>query len=166
MEILLATAISVMVFTALGALLTRSCTLWMDAMANWKLAQHARVARARLLDGGFGPGTGWMSASNVTKAVVSGEAYVQYNLLETNGTFRSYGWASSSADKDIRLWNGGSLWTLGQSVAATNYTHNVGVELFVPSLTNNTVSATYQMRLSAMGKTFTQPCTVSVYLIN
>jgi prepilin-type N-terminal cleavage/methylation domain-containing protein len=166
-EILLTTVISVIVFGALGALLTRSFTLWMDSMANWKLAQHARVSRARLLDGAFGPGTGWMSASNVSKVVVSGgESYVQYYPLGTGGTFRVYGWGGSSAVKDLRLWNGGSLWALGQNAAATNYTGDVKVDLFVPNIANNIISATYQLRLSAMGKTFIQPCTVQVYVNN
>lgn len=165
-EILMATAISVMVFVAMGALLTRSFALWMDSMANWKLAQHARVSRARLLDGGFGPGTGWLSSSNVSKAIASGETYVQYYPLGVSGAFYAYGWNSSADGKDLRLRNGGSLWVLGQNVADTNYNNDVGVELFVPFVTNSAVIATYQLRLSVMGKTVVQPCTVQAYLIN
>ncbi|NOU36745.1 MAG: type II secretion system protein [Kiritimatiellaceae bacterium] len=166
-EVLLATAISVMVFAAMGALLTRSFTLWMNAMANWKLAQHARVARARLLDGGFGSGTGWLSSTNVIVASASGEAYVQYYPLKSSGAFYSYGWTNSAAGKDIRLRSGSSVWAVGQNVAATNYVGDVDVEMFrLTAVTNQIITATYQLRLSVMGKTFTQPCTVKAYLIN
>lgn len=176
-EIMLATAISVIVFVSMGALLTRSFSLWMDAMANWKLAQHARVARARLLDGGFYfpvagitnlvVKTGWLSSTGVTTAAASGEAYVQYYPLgTTGGAHRAYGWTNAVAGKDLRLRNGGSTWLLGQSVAATNYAADVRVDMFKPFVTNIMVTATYRLNLSAMGKTFTQPCTVQAYLIN
>lgn len=174
-EILLAAVISVAIFVTMGALLTRSFTLWMDAMANWKLAQHARVLRSRLLDGAFyfpaGSNivikSGWMSSTGVTVAAASGEAYVQYYPLgTTGGAFRAYGWTNAVAGKNIRLRDTGSTWALGQSVASTNYATDVKVDLFRPQVTNITVIATYRLSLSAMGKTFTQPCVVQAYLIN
>ncbi len=174
-EIMLAAVISVMVFVTMGMLLTRSFTLWMDAMANWKLAQHARVARSRLLDGGFyfaaGSNivvkTGWLSSTGVTKAVSSGEAYVQYYPLgATGGAFRAYGWTNSIAGKDLRLQSGSSVWALGQSVAATNYATDVKVDMFQPLVTNIMVTATFRLSLFTMGKTNTQLCTVQAYLIN
>ena len=171
-EIMLATVISVMVFVAMGALLTRSFTLWMDAMANWKLAQHARVSRTRLLDGGFGPGTGLLASYAANAAVVTGaEAYIQYYPLAAGGAFRAYGWASSADGKDLRLRSAASAWLLGQNVAGTNYAMNVQanvhVELFKPKpVTNKMLEVTYQLRTSLMGKTNTQPCTVRAFLSN
>ena len=175
-EIMLAAAISVMVFVAIGALLSRSFGLWMDAMANWKLAQHARVARSRLLDGAFyfsaGSNivvkTGWLSSTNVTTAVASGEAYVQYYPLNaTGGAFRAYGWTNAATGKDIRLQSGSSTWILGQNVAASNYATDVHADLFnLSSVTNSMVTATFRLSLTSMGRTFTQPCTVNAYLIN
>jgi len=176
-EVMLAAVISVLVFVAMGALLTRSFTLWMDAMANWKLAQHARVVRSRLLDGAFYVSQagntnivvrcGWMSSTGMTVAVASGEAYVQYYPLGvTGGAFRAYGSTNSVADKDLRLRSSSSTWVLGQTVAATNYATDVHVDLFKPTVTNIMATATFRLSLSTMGKTFTQPCTVQTYLIN
>jgi len=174
-EIMMATVISIMVFVAMGALLTRSFSLWMDAMGNWKLAQHARVARSRMLDGAFyfsaGSNivvkTGWLSSTNVTKATASGEAYVQYYPLRaTGGAFRVYGWTNAAAGKNLRLQSGSSAWVLGQNVAATNYGTDIQVDLFDPVVTNNMAAATFRLSFSAMGKTYTQPCTVNAFLIN
>jgi Tfp pilus assembly major pilin PilA len=174
-EIMLATVISIMVFVAMGALLTRSFSLWMDAMGNWKLAQHARIARSRMMDGAFyfsaGSNivvkTGWLSSTNVTRAVASGEAYVQYYPLKaTGGAFRVYGWTNAAAGKNLRMQSGSSAWVLGQNVAATNYATDVRVDLFNPVITNGGVLATFRLSFSAMGRTYTQPCTVNAFLIN
>ncbi len=165
-EVLLATVISVMVFFAMGTVLNRSFKLWMDAMANWTLAQHAQVARLRLLTGGFGPGTGLLSSSNVTAGVSGMENYVQYYPLGTNGAFCCYGWISVAAGKNIRLKSGSSEWALGQNVAASNYVSNVGVYSFVSSVSGTIVQVTYRMSLSRMGKEFSQPCTVKAFLVN
>ena len=168
-EIMLATVISVMVFAAMGALLTRSFTLWMDAMANWKLAQHARVARTRLLDGAFGSGSGILSSciSNMTTNAASGESYIQYYPLGAGGAFRAYGWATAAAGKNLRMRSAASAWLLGQNVADINYTSDVSVALFQPSVpTNKIVVINYQLQLNLMGKTFTKPCTVTAYLNN
>jgi len=170
-ELLLATMISVMVFAAMGVLLTRSFTLWMDGTARWRLAQHARVTRSRLLDGGFnvtnrgGAFTGWLSSSGVTFGVSSGEAYVDYCPIQTAGTFRAYGWTNDAAGKNLRLQRD-SVWTLGQNVAASDYAASVTVDRFSPRITNGAVVATYRLRLEAMGRTFEQPCTVRAFIVN
>jgi hypothetical protein len=143
----------------------------MDGAARWRLAQHARVTRARLLDGGFNASasgsafTGWLSSSGVTFGNSSGEAYVEYYPIRSSGVFRAYGWTNTAAGRNIRL-QGGSAWALGQTVAATNYASSVQVDMFRPYMTNGGVTATYRLRLDSMGQTFEQPCTVRAFIIN
>lgn len=167
-EVMMALALAVVVFVAMGSILSRSFSLWLSSNAQWQMAQHARVARARLLDGGFGAGTGLLSSSNVTIAYKSGEAYVSYEpLTKLGGIWQAYGWTNAAAGKDIRLLGGASNnWALGQNVAASNYMSSTKVDLFRPFFTNGTVTITYRLLFSAAGKTFEQPCTVSAYLVN
>lgn len=171
-EILLSVVISVLVFGAMGVLLTRSFTLWMDAMANWQLAQHAQVARVRLLDGGFGAGSGLLNAtrSNLTIAAASGENYVQYSpLVGTGGVFRAYGWSAQdyASTRNIRLRNASSVFVVGQNVAASSYQTNISVCSFsIAPISNKVLWVNYELYYKLMGKTFTRPCTVRAYIGN
>jgi hypothetical protein len=171
-EILLSAVISVLVFGAMGVLLTRSFTLWMDAMAHWQLAQHAQVARVRLLDGGFGAGSGLLNAtrSNLTIATASSERYVQYYpLVGTGGAYRAQGWAAQNyaSPRDIRLRNASGTFVVGQNVAASSYQTNISVCSFaVNPITNKVLWVNYELYYKLMGKTFTRPCTVRAYLNN
>jgi type II secretory pathway pseudopilin PulG len=170
-EVLLSAVISVLVFGAMGVLLTRSFTLWMDAMAHWQLAQHAQVARVRLLDGGFGAGSGLLNAtrSNLTLSAASGENYVQYYPLTTNAIFRAYGWAAQdySSARNIRLRDGGSVFVVGQNVASSSYQTNIGVSSFIVNpVSNKVLRINYELYCQVMGKTFTRPCTVRAYIGN
>ena len=171
-EILLSVVISVLVFGAMGVLLTRSFTLWMDAMANWQLAQHAQVARVRLLDGGFGAGSGLLNAtrSNLTIAAASGENYVQYSpLVGTGGVFRAYGWSAQdyASTRNIRLRNANSVFVVGQNVAASSYQTNISVCSFsIAPISNKVLWVNYELYYKLMGKTFTRPCTVRAYIGN
>ena len=170
-EMLLAVSISVMVFFAMGVLLTKCFALWKDATANWRLAQYARISRERILSGGFAsPAGGLLSATNATVHVDGGWDYVEYQTVTgTGGVQQVYGWAGSlEQDILIRRSSGTPQWTYGQSAATYSYSYNtpVKVDLFAASVSNDMVNITYRMRFSAAGQVFTQPHTIHACLVN
>lgn len=169
-EVLLASAISVMVFFALGTLLTRSFSIWYSGMAQWKLAQHARVTRIRIMDGGFGTGTGMLSATNHTVTAESDSTQINYYPVFSGKEYRCNGGTSST--NDILLYNNDPAvpitWAYGQSVK------NVGDEVPDVKVGNftaefvgpDTLQMTYVLRFSAAGKEFEHPQTIRMRLLN
>jgi len=168
-EILLATAISVMVFFAMGMMLTKCFSLWQDATANWRLAQYARICRERILCGGFAdPSGGLLSATNATVYTSSGWGYIEYTTTAGSGVVQQvWGW-TGTAEQDIWLNKGGSQWAYGQGVSTylSNAPPTVKVDSFVAVVSNDIVTISYRLRLSAAGKTFTLPHTISAGLVN
>ncbi len=171
-EVLLATALSVLVFFALGTLLSRSFSIWYDGMAQWKLATAARVTRIRLLDGGFGKGTGLLSATNHTIDATSGYTYVKYYPVISSKEYRSYGWISTNTAADIWLYNIDpavpSTWAYGQSVKNFGAeAPDVKVNRFNAEFVDgNVLQLTYTLRSTVGGKVFEQSQTVRALLLN
>lgn len=148
-EIMLATVVSVMVFVAMGMVLSKSFSLWLDAMANWRLSQYVRISRERILHGGFAdPKDGLMAATNISIASYSGQDCIEYRTLAgTNGVQRIAGWNGSSS----KIWlNQGSRWL---DAAPT-----VEMDSFVIDSTNRSI--TYRLKFSAAGKTFSRSQTL------
>ena len=142
-EIMLAAIISVMVFTAMGMVLSKSFSLWLESMANWRLSQYARISRERILRGGFAdPKDGLMSATNISITSYSGRDCIEYRTLAgTNGVQRIAGWDGNSSN----IWlNQGSLWL--------NAAPTVEMDSFVVNSTDRSI--TYLLKFSAAGKTF------------
>jgi len=179
-EVLLSTVLSAMVFVALGTLLTRSFSIWYSGMAQWKLATHARVTRIRLLDGGFGKGTGMLSATNYTMGTAhdydtgSDFEYVQYYPAGRDKEYRAYGCISGSPGDDLWLRNHDPAvpveWAYGQSVKFyddSDDDSDVKVGDFDAEFVgDNMLEMTYTLHLSAGGKTFEQPQTIRAVLLN
>jgi len=165
-EMLLATTISIMVFAAMGILLTRCFSLWQDATAHWRLAQYARISRERILSGGFtDPRGGLLAATNAVIASATGWNNIEYGTAAAAGVVQQIrGWGGSADDKDILLKSGSSGWVYGQSAGAD--VPAVKVDSFAASITSNLVLISYQLRFSAAGKTFTQPHAIRACLIN
>lgn len=168
-EMLLAVSLSVMVFFAMGTLLGKCFSLWKDASANWQLSQVARISRERILCGGFAnPQDGLLSATNVTVNLNSGWSYVEYVTAAGSGVVeRTYGW-SSQADADLLLLRGAWQWAFGQTVANYSYSYEtpVKVDSFTASSSNDIVTISYRLHVSAAGKTFTLPHTIQACLVN
>jgi prepilin-type N-terminal cleavage/methylation domain-containing protein len=142
-EIMLATIIAVMVFAAMGMVLNKGFSLWLDSMANWRLSQYARISREHILRGGFAdPKDGLMAATNITITSYGGQDCIEYRtLMGTNGVQRIAGWNGSSS----KLWlNQGSSWL---DAAPT-----VELDSFAVNSTNRSI--TYRLKFSAAGKTF------------
>lgn len=167
-EVLLATALSVMVFFALGTLLTRSFSVWYNGMAQWKLAQHARVTRIRLLDGGFGKGTGLLSSKEHEILPSDTWTILKYTPVLSGSAFEIHGWSSDSSSEDMRLKDASGQWAYGQSVK--NYggeAPDVKINEFDATLVNaNTMEITYMLRFSAAGRNFEQPQTIRAIMLN
>lgn len=171
-EMLLAVSISVMVFVAMGMLLTKCFSLWKDATAHWRLAQVARISRERLLcgftnnvSGGVTNLTGLLSATN---AIISSDSGWQTLAYQRDGeSVVSYivrGWAGVADDKDIQLRKGVSAWVYGQTYGTA--VPDIKVDSFAVSTSNNLVTISYRLRFSVAGQTFTQPQTISASLVN
>jgi prepilin-type N-terminal cleavage/methylation domain-containing protein len=171
-EVLLAITLSVMVFAALGTLLSRSFSIWYDGMAQWKLATHARVTRIRLLDGGFGKGTGLLSSTNHTLHTFGGYEYVQYNPVKSGEIYQCFGWVPTITAENVWLYNEDSavtaVWAYGQSVKNLGAeAPDVKVSGFSVELSeDNVLEMSYMLRSTAAGKTFEQPQTIRVVLLN
>ena len=167
-ELLLATALSVMVFFAMGTLLTKCYSLWKDATANWWLAQYSRIARSRILCGGFtDPAGGLLAATNAISVPDGSWDYVEYKTVANTAVVQQvYGW-KGDAEQDLWL-NKDGTWAYGQAVAAypANAAPAVKADSFVASVSNDVVNITYRLRLSTAGKTFTQRHTINATLVN
>lgn len=174
-EMLLAVSVSVMVFMAMGMLLSKCFSLWMDASANWRLAQVARISRERILTGAFPassgqPISGLLGATN-TLTFSSGDwACLRYRTMDSAGTaYQLYGW-SDSAERDILINRsvGSPSFAYGQGVATypSGTAPAIKADLFEIGGSNKIVTITYRVRMSAAGKTFTQPHSISAWLIN
>lgn len=173
-EVLLASLISVLVLAAMGTLLSRSFALWMDGAARWQMAQHVRITRERILRGGFVPAVanqpleGLLAAgTNVNIVTNSGRLNVGYGTL-TN----YYGICAQSnqlylynQNNSTPYWSGGFkswCWAAKSGTAVPPVT----VSGMTATHTNPVLTIKYQMNYSAMGRTFTQPCTIRAHLIN
>jgi prepilin-type N-terminal cleavage/methylation domain-containing protein len=165
-EMLLAVSISVMVFAAMGMVLTKCFSLWKDSTAHWRLAQYARISRERILCGGFAdPSGGLLSASNAVISLDSGWKYLQYITVAGSGNLQQIrGWDGTAEDKDIQLRDGASSWVYGQGSGAVAPT--IKVDSFIAAVSNDLVTISYRMRFSAAGKSFTQPHTIQACLVN
>ncbi len=166
-EVMMALVISMVVFSAMGVLLSRCFSLWMDAQAHWKLAQHARFARTRLLYGGFGAGSGILSSTNIAVSSSSSWNLITFDPVASGGVFRIYGWAGTTP-QNIWLLNDSYEWGWAQAMGVRYgaSTPTVLVDDFSASLSNQTLTLNYTLNFSAMGKVFQHPQTVSAYLIN
>lgn len=169
-EVMIAVTISILVFSAMATLLSRCFSMWLEAQAHWKLAQHARVTRTRLLYGGFGTGTGLLSATNVTVSDygTSWRKIDFYPVTEGGDLFEIYGWKDTSP---ANVWlrdveNGTWSWAQTVGVLGSSTTPLVMASDFVASVTNQLVTMNYTLKFSAMGKVFELPQTVEAVLVN
>jgi prepilin-type N-terminal cleavage/methylation domain-containing protein len=165
-EMMMAVSLSVMVFAAMGVLVNRCFSLWIDASAHWRLAQYVRISRERILSGGFNdPSGGLLSATEVVLDTNSVWTVLSYaTLSKTAGEERIRGWPGVAMDKNIQLKSGSSDWVYGAATGTS--APPVRVDLFSPAMSNDQVSITYRLRFSAAGRIFEQPHTVRARLIN
>lgn len=171
-EVLLASAIGVSVFFALGTVLTRSFSVWYNGMAQWKLAQHARITRVRLLDGGFSKGSGILSSKNVEVEPYGSWTRINYFPVYSGIEHSSYGWPSDSSYADLFLQtfdnSQPSTWAYAQSVKYYGGEQpDVKINKFTAEMEDDqTLEMTYTLHFEAAGRTFEMPQTVRAILLN
>jgi prepilin-type N-terminal cleavage/methylation domain-containing protein len=165
-EVMLAVSLSVMVFAAMGMVLTKCFSLWKDATAQWRLAQYSRIARERILCGGFvDPAGGLLAATNATSTTDAGWGDLVYaTVAGTGGVVRVRGWVGESDGKDLLLRQGVSDWRYGLQSGSS--VPEIKADFFTVVVSNDLVTVVYRLRLNAGGKTFVQPHTVRACLVN
>lgn len=166
-EMMMAIVISAIVFSAMATLLSRCFSLWLEAQAQWKLAQHARVTRLQILNGGFGLGTGVISASNVTVSAYGSWRKVTFHPVGGAGEYAVYGWPGTSA-QNVWLQNPDGDWAWAQNVSqyGSSEASSVLVNDFSAEVTNQTIRMSYTLTLSAIGRTFELPQLIETHLVN
>lgn len=167
-EVMISVVISIMIFSAMATLLSRCFSLWVEAQAHWKLAQHARITRTRLLYGGFGIGTGLLNATNVTVSDGSWNIITFYPVTGEGNYYRL--WGSPDSDQHniwIQREVGSPSWAWAQEVRyAIGSDPLVLVNDFTASISNSTVTLAYTLNFSAMGKNFELPQVIEAELVN
>jgi hypothetical protein len=171
-ELLLAVSISIMVFAAMGLLLSKCFSLWKDSTAQWRLSQYARISRERILSGvtntvfgGVTNLTGLLSASNAVVTAAEGYTVIEYGrMLDPGIVYQIRGWPGEATDKHLQIRRGSSAWVYGLSSGSAD--PEIKVDLFTASYISNVVTITYRLQLSAAGKTFYQPQTIITSLLN
>lgn len=160
-EVLLAVSISVIVFAAMGAVLTKCFSLWQDASAHWRLAQHARIARERILRGGFAdPSGGLLCATNISITGTSSNPDVGYATAA--GDYAVYIDADQMKLEDQSTTN----WSWGVRSGNASPAPDIEVDSMTAARNGSLLTLAYRLRFSAAGKTFIQPHTIRAYLIN
>lgn len=181
-EMLLATVISVVVFSAMGALLVKTLQLWGEGVGQFHVARVARVARARLLSGGMGPGTGLLSVNAITSVKTNTQwCTLDYDVAARSEKFTVRGSVDddSPANKSVFIKSnqgGGQTWLAmvgtkrGQQnlpdVTAMWFDATRSNQWFGASQTNKYLTVSYMLSWEFGGKTYDYPQVIQSYLIN
>jgi len=174
-ELLLSMLISVMIFTAMGRLLVKTTSLWCEGAGQFHLANQARAARARLLSGGMGSGSGLLSVDAVDQIQVNPQwCWIRYSVaggpLNEQFTIRGSVSDSDKANRSIFIQKnpgGGSTWLMMGAVRrGSQDIPDVMADSFSAVLTNNMLTLQYTLRLEAAGQTFEYPQIIQAHLVN
>lgn len=171
-ELLLAVSLSIMVFAAMGLLLSKCFSLWKDSTAQWRLSQYSRISRERILSGitnrvsgGATNLTGLLSASNAVVEVGEGYTTVEYGRMDDPGAvYKIRGWSGQSDSKHLEIKREPDAWVYALSSGRAEPA--IRVDMFNASTSNHVVTITYRLQLSTAGKTFYQPQTIITSLLN
>jgi prepilin-type N-terminal cleavage/methylation domain-containing protein len=172
-EVLLSTVIAVLVFAAMGSLLVKGFSVWSDATAYWHLAQQSRVARARILSGGEGPGTGILSVSKIYD-IDKGEDWstVKYAVSRINNEFWLRGFVTEASQANQSLFikdntTGEESWAIIVGEKGSEYAMpDLSASSFDAELNGDVLTLNYVLRYRAGGRRYEQAQRIMAYLIN
>ena len=172
-ELLLAVSVSIMVFAAMGLLLSKCFSLWKQSTAQWRLSQYSRISRERILSGitnvaisdGAMNLTGLLSASNAVVTTDGGYTVINYGRITEGSTvYQIRGWPGAATNTHLQIRRASSDWVYALGVGSAE--PEIKVDLFTASESNHVVTITYRLQLRAAGKTFYQPQTITTALLN
>ena len=173
-EVMMAVVVSLIVFAAMGMVLTRCFSLWLDAMAHWKMAQHARISRELILHGAFAdPSGGLLSATNIS--IVSYSSALNVGYASEDNFYGVCVYSNITPSRMYLLdqktiapyWDAGwDDWSWGVKLGNSFPAPEVEVTHMEAALSGDLLTMIYRLQLSAAGKTFTQSQTIRAKLIN
>lgn len=170
---MLAVAISVFVFFAMGVLMVQTLRLWGDGAEQFHLAKQARIARARLLSGGLGPGTGLLSINTVESLKTNPNwCTLEYTAASLDNKFWIQGSVDNSAPADksvfIKASKGGGQTWLAMVGIKRGQQNKPDVEIMTFNIehTNSILTVRYILRAEFGGKIYEYPQIVQAYLVN
>lgn len=162
-EMMMALAISGIVFSAMAGLLGRCFSLWIEAQAQWKLAQHARVARVQLLNGAFGVGSGLLAAKEVVVDDHNGWTRLIFYPAGDGLEYHLYSWPGILLHKEST-----AEWAWAQTVSRIGISElpTVWISHFDAALDQEVLTLRYTLNFQSMGKRFELPQRLEAHLVN
>jgi prepilin-type N-terminal cleavage/methylation domain-containing protein len=171
-ELLLSMVISVMVFAAMGSLLVKTMRLWCEGAGQFYLANQARGARARLLSGGMGAGTGFLSISAI-KSIKTNPNWctLDYDVAARDEKFTIIGSVDNDAPANKSIFIKGSKglgqeWMMVGVKRGQQNLPDVWAGWFDAVQSNRILNVRYRLSYTVGGKTFEYPQMIQAYLIN
>ncbi len=172
-ELLLSMVISVMVFSAMGVLLVKTLRLWTEGAGQFYLANQARAARARLLSGGMGPGSGLLSINEVTSIQTNPQwCTLDYGAASLDEKFTVRGSVDDDAPANKSVFikstkGGGQTWLMMVGIKRGNQNvPDVMATSCNMTYSNEVLSVSYKLSCEAGGKTYEYPQIIQAYLVN
>ncbi len=176
-EVMISMAISVMVFAAMGSLLVKTLRLWGEGAGEFHLANQARAARARLMNGGIipdlGPGTGLLSISEVTSIKTNPNwCTLEYQAAALDNKFWIEGSVDNTAPADKSVFikankGAGQSWLMMIGIKRGQQNlPDVKATTCNMTYSNKVLSVRYILSYDVAGKTYEYPQIIQAYLIN
>lgn len=173
-EMMVALVISGTVFFAMGTLLIGLMKIWVGGAGQWYLANQARVARARILSGGLGVGSGVLSLESIQPIQTNPNwCTLEYQVASSGQKY----WLRGSVDhpaskKDRSIFmksnrGGGQRWLMmaGREPRGTRQPE-IQSRNFNAAISNRVLSLTYDLRFETGGVVYEQPQLIRAYLVN
>jgi prepilin-type N-terminal cleavage/methylation domain-containing protein len=172
-EMLMALVVSVSVFMAMNVLLVNVTRLWVNGAGQWYLANQARVARARILSGGMGPGTGVLSMDELTSIKTNPNwCTIAYQTAGSTEKYWIRGSVENPASKDRAIFiknnHGGEQTWLMMLGRKQSWKDKPEVESlnFDASLSGDVLTLRYDISFQSGGQVFEQPQIIRAHLVN
>jgi len=169
---LMALVISIVVFSAMGILIVNVTKMWVGGAGQWYLANQARMARARLLSGGMGPGTGVLSLDEL-KSIKTNPNWctVEYQVAASTEKYWIRGSVENPASHDRSIFiknnkGGGQTWLmmLGRKQGWKDRPEVESLN-FEASVSNDVMVLKYDLRFETGGRVYEQPQIIEAYLV-
>lgn len=172
-EMMVALVISGTVFLAMGTLLIGVMKMWIGGAGQWYLANQARMARARILSGGMGAGTGVLSIQDI-KSIKTNPNWctIEYDVVASSEKYWIRGSVENPASKDRAIFiknnHGGNQTWLMMSGRKQSWKDKPDIESlnFDATMSNDVLILKYDLLFETGGQVYEQPQIIQAYLVN